>query len=62
MTVDNDWISGNVSTTSADGEVVRHVRIEVKRRDVATEHLTRFNADLQKLVRACNAKVVLAAE
>lgn len=62
VTVDNDWISGSVSTTSTDGEVVRHVRIEVKRRDVATEHLTRFNADLQKMVRACNAKVVLAAE
>lgn len=60
VAVNNEWLSGHVSTEHVDGDVVRKVTIELKNRYVAVEHLSRFNADLQKLIRACTAKVVLA--
>lgn len=59
--IDNEWISGKlISKLSDDGKSIeRKFDISVKRNDIPFESLKTYNADINKLIRACAAKIVL---
>lgn len=59
--IDNEWISGKlISKLSDDGKSIeRKFDISVKRNDIPFESLKTYNTDINKLIRACAAKIVL---
>ena len=59
--VANDWFSGHVTNRlSDDGRTIkRTLALSITGNEVAVEQMATFNTDVQKLIRACNTKLLL---
>lgn len=59
VAIDNKWISGRISTELTDGgrRIKRTFTLAVKETDIPLDSLDAYNADLNKLIRACSAKL-----
>ena len=64
ITIDNQWIYGTISTTpSNDGRsLIRNYHLEIKDHNVSLADFEKFNTDINRLNRACTAKIVLKSK
>ena len=61
VNIDNEWLYGQLSSRLSDDgmSVERTFNIIVKNNQIPFESLKTYNADVNKLLRACAAKIVL---